>query len=131
MADRGGPPVRSPGWIERGRAEAGGGRDLGPERRARQHADILEGLAHVSGIEVVELIGNDSQIWIRCRDGSRTGDVARALRAESLPVAERADGALGLPWEPWFRRDDVTAVVLCVTKVAHHLALDRDGALLP
>ena len=49
--------------------------------------------------------------------------MVRALAAESLPVAIGPDGTLGLPIEPWFRQADLTTVVLCVTKVAHHLEL--------
>lgn len=123
MADRGGPPVRSLGWLEAGREKHVAGR-LGvigtPESR---RALLIGGLQRIPGIEVLAAGEDVTLVWIRVRDAARRDEVARALAAESLTVISRDDGAIGIPCDAWFRRADVTAVVLCVTKVAHHLAL--------
>ena len=80
-------------------------------------------MTRVAGIEIAGSDESAGRVWIRLRDGARTPEMVRALVAESLPVAVRPDGALGLPIESWFRPADLTTVVLCVTKVAHHLQL--------
>lgn len=90
---------------------------------AKRQAEVLEGLGRVAGIEILSVDHADGKVWIRVRDAARTAAVVRALAAESLPVEVRSGGAIGLPYEPWFRLADLTTVVLCVTKVAHHLGL--------
>ena len=85
--------------------------------------EVYEGLARVAGIEIAGSDEAAGRVWIRLRDGARTPEMVRALAAESLPVTVRPDGNIGLPIEPWFGPADLTTVVLCVTKVAHHLEL--------
>lgn len=115
--------MRSLGWLEAGRERHAAGR-LGvvgtPESRRTL---LMDGLRRIAGIEVESDGEENALVWIRVRDEARRDEVARALAAESLTVTSRDDGAIGIPCDAWFRRPDVTAVVLCVTKVAHHLAL--------
>ena len=97
-----------------------------PGRWAAQCAEVFEGLGRVAGIELAGSDQTAGRVWIRVRDGGRTREVAHALAAESLPVLVTPDGKIGLPIEPWFRQTDLTTVVLCVTKVAHHLQLTNE-----
>lgn len=120
--------MRSPGWVERGRSTPVFAQIRSAERSARRRAELREGIGRVAGVELVAIDEDAGRVWIRVRDVARTANVARALVAESLPVETRPDGAIGLPFEPWFRQAELTTVVLCVTKVAHHLALGSGDA---
>lgn len=115
--------MRSLGWLEAGREKHAEGRlgVIGTTQSRR--ALLVGGLQRIAGIDVVAGGEDGALVWIRVRDAARRDEVARALVAESLTVTGRDDGAIGIPCDTWFRRADVTAVVLCVTKVAHHLAL--------